>query len=150
MPQMRLAGHRTMDACGLMTSKFALCRLTFTFGAALLILSLSGCDGPKASWTAEARSPDGKMVAQARTIEPSGIGTGDIGTFVDLNWTNGSQKPTTILAFADGSDYPGDEHVEMTWLTPTHLSLTYKGQRTVEFEATTCHGVEITVRSIPQ
>jgi hypothetical protein len=109
---------------------------------------LSACDGPKTSVLAESRSPDGKLIARARATQPSGIGTGNIGTFVDLNWTNGSQNPTTILSFDDGSDYPGDKTVGLNWLSPTHLEVTYKGQRTIDFEAIKCHGVEITIRPL--
>jgi hypothetical protein len=90
------------------------------------------------------------MVARARTFQPSGIGTGEIGTDVDLNWTSGSQSPTLVLSFSDGSDEPGDKTVGMDWLTPTHLELTYKGHRTVEFEAIKCHGIDITLRELPK
>jgi hypothetical protein len=111
-------------------------------------VSASSCDGPKTTWSAESRSPDGKMVVQARTIEPSGIGTGDIGTFVYLNWTSGSQSPTIILAFSDGSDKPGDKSVGVKWLSPSHLELTYKGPRTIDFQAVKAHSIDITVREL--
>ena len=89
------------------------------------------------------------MIAHARTIQPSGIGTGEIGTFVDLNWTSGSQSPTVVLAFSDGADQPGgDKSVGINWLSPTHLELTYKGQRTIDFEAVKCHGVDISNRNL--
>ena len=105
------------------------------------------CGGGQMSWSAESRSPDGRMIARARTIQPSGIGTGVIGTSVDLNWTTGSQQPVLILAFADGNDQPdGDKTVGLIWMTPNHLELTYKGLRTIDFQAIKCHGVEITVR----
>jgi hypothetical protein len=111
-------------------------------------LSLSSCKDSWTAWSAEARSPDGKMIARARSIRPSGIGTGDFGTFVDLNWTSGSQAPTVVLAFSDGSDQPDGMKVGMNWLTPTHLELTYKGRRTLDFEAVKCHGVDISVREL--
>ena len=114
-----------------------------------ICVSAFGCTGPATTWSVEVRSPDGKMIAHARTVEPSGIGTGEIGTFVDLNWTTGSQSPTMILAFADGSDKPGDKNVGISWLSPTRLELTYKGQRTIDFEAVKCHGVDISVRALP-
>jgi hypothetical protein len=111
-------------------------------------VSLSSCEGPKTTWSAESRSPDGRMIATARTVQTSGIGTGDPGTFVYLNWTKGSQSPTIILAFSDGPDEPGGMNVEMTWLTPQHLELTYKGRRALDFEAVKWHGVEISVRDL--
>lgn len=110
------------------------------------------CDGPRTVWSTESRSPDGKMIAHAWTVETSGIGTGNPGTFVDLNWTNGSQSPTLILAFAYGADqpgHPGDKNVELNWLAPTHLELAYSGGRTVDFQAVKCHGVAITLRQLP-
>ena len=109
---------------------------------------LSGCDGPKTTWSAESRSPDGKMIATAETIQTSGIGTGDPGTRVYLNWTKGSQPPTIILAFTEGPPGPDGMKVGMNWLTPNHLELTYKGRRELDFEAVKCHGIDISVRDL--
>lgn len=119
--------------------------LLLVFG---VCFSIFGCDGPKTTWSAESRSPDGKMIATARTIQTSGIGTGDPGTFVYLNWTTGSQSPTIILALLDGSDEPGGMSVGMNWLTPTHLDLTYKGRKDLDFQAVKCHGIDISVRDL--
>jgi|ERR1700688_51944 len=109
-----------------------------------------GCGSPDTrTWSTEARSPDGKMIAHAWTTHPSGIGTGDFGTFVNLNWTIGSQSPTVVLTFSDGADQPGgDKTVGINWLSTTQLELIYKGKRTIEFEAIKCHGVDISVRDL--
>jgi hypothetical protein len=88
------------------------------------------------------------MIATARTIQTSGIGTGNPGTFVYLNRTTGSQLPIMILAFHDGPDEPGGMNVGMEWLTPTHLELTYKGHRDIDFQAVKCNGVDISVREL--
>jgi hypothetical protein len=114
-----------------------------TFGVCILV---SCCDGPKTTWSAESRSPDGKMIATARTIQTSGIGTGDPGTFIYLNRTKGSQSPTIILALL--ADEPGDMDVGMNWLSQTHLELTYKGHRSIDFQAVKCHGIEISTREL--
>jgi hypothetical protein len=90
------------------------------------------------------------MVASARTIQTSGIGTGDPGTFVYLNWTTGSQAPTVILAFSDGPAEAGGMSVGMNWLTPRHLELTYKSRRVFDFQAIRCHGIDISVRDIAE
>jgi hypothetical protein len=74
------------------------------------------------------------MVASGRTVARSGFGTGYIGTVVYLNRTKGSQPPMEILRLSDDYETPSDEiSVEMKWLTPTHLGLTYKGHRTLDF-----------------
>jgi hypothetical protein len=118
----------------------------------LLILGIcvlvSSCDGPRTSWSAESRSPDGKMIARASTVQTSGIGTGNPGTFVYLNWTTGSQSPTMVLAFHEGPDEPGGMNVGMNWLGPTHLELTYKGHRSLDFQAVKCDGIDISVRDL--
>jgi hypothetical protein len=109
--------------------------------------SVSGCRA-KPSWTAEARSPDGKMIAKARTFENGGFGTDFVETTVDLNFTKGKQSPMEILAFSDGPAGPGGMTVGMNWLSPTHLELTYKGQGSPDFQAVRYYGVEITLRSL--
>jgi hypothetical protein len=118
--------------------------LLLAFG---ICISVLGCEGPKIGWSAESRSPDGKMVATVRAEETSGIGTGDPGTSVYLNWTTGSQSPTIILFLVPKQ--PGIIKVGMNWLDPTHLELTYSGHAIVDFEAVKCHSVGISVREIP-
>jgi len=124
-------------------------------GAFLLILAIcflfAGCEGPKTAWSAESRSPDGRWIATAQAVETNGIGIGDPGTFVSLNWTSGSQPPRLILALAPSlsSSQRGITKVGMNWLTPTHFELTYSGEMAVEFQAIRCDGVEISVRRLP-
>ncbi len=117
------------------------------FGICIL---LSGCKNSEQTWSAEAKSPDGKFVATARTLAPGGWGTGSPPeTSVDLNWTTGSQGSAEILAFIPESDEPDSMSVGMNWLTPMHLELTYKGHPTFDFQAVKCRGVDITVRNLP-
>jgi len=108
---------------------------------------MSGCKASP-TWSAEARSPDGKMIATAITFEQSGFGTGWVHTTVYLNWTTGSQPKTLILAFSDGPGEPGGMNVGMKWLTPTHLELTYRGQRPLDFQAVKCDDADISVRDL--
>jgi hypothetical protein len=89
------------------------------------------------------------MLASARTIANSGFGTGYIWTGVYLNGANSSQPPIEILELTDEVETPSDEiSVEMNWLTPTHLELTYKGHRTLYFQAIKWAGVDISVRDL--
>ena len=116
------------------------------FGVCVVV---SGCKGSEKIWSAEARSPDGNMLASARTVAQSGFGTGYIGTVVYLNRVKRSQPPMEILQLSDDYETPSDEiSVEMKWLTPTHLELTYKGHRTLDFQAVKCFGVDISVRDL--
>jgi hypothetical protein len=108
---------------------------------------ISGCKASP-TWSAESRSPDGKMIATAETFEQSGFGTGWVQTTVYLNWTTGSQPKTLILAFSEGPAEPGGMNVGMKWLTPTHLELTYKGQRPLDLKAIKCDGVDIAVQDL--
>lgn len=116
----------------------------------LIVLSCvltSGCKAP-ITWSAESRSSDGKMIATAKTVDDSGPGTDFIQTTVYLNWATNKNPPTMILAFSDGPAGPDGMKVWMNWLTPTHLELTYKGQRTLDFQAVRCDGIDISVRDV--
>jgi hypothetical protein len=116
----------------------------------VVCVSASGCKGGSETiWSSETRSPDGKMIASARTVAQSGFGTGYIGTFVSLSSAKGSQPPIAILQLSDTFETPSDEiSVEMKWLTPTHLELAYKGHRTLDFQAVKCSGVDISVQDL--
>ena len=107
----------------------------------------SGCKEP-ITWSAESRSPDGKMIATAKTDDESGPGTDFIQTTVYLNWVTNKNPPTMILAFSDGPPGPDGMKVGMNWITPKHLELTYKGKRTFDFQAIKCDGIDISVRDI--
>jgi hypothetical protein len=113
-----------------------------------LLVLLSGCDGSGATLSAESRSPDGQWIARAYVLKTSGIGTGENATHVTLNWTTGSQAQTLILAFSDAQDQPDHLNLGMNWVTPTHLELTYKGYRPVDFFAIRCHGIDISLRDL--
>ncbi len=126
--------------------------LSFRKAALFLVLSIcivvSGCSSEKI-WSAEAKSPDGSRVATGHTVARSGFGTGYIWTGVYLNWTSGSQPAKEILQLSDDYEMPYDEKsVEMKWLTPTHLELTYRGHRTLDFQAVKCFGIDISVRDL--
>jgi len=110
---------------------------------------LFGCQSSRAVWSAQALSPDGKIVATARAVvRNAGLSIiSGVDTNVYLNWSKDSRTPALILNLADGSDSPVDTAVQMKWLTPTHLELTYAGNRTVGFQAVKWAGVDISVRN---
>jgi hypothetical protein len=84
------------------------------------------CKGTQIVWSAEAASPDGKFVANARTSANSGFGIDGIpATFVYLNWAAGSQKPMEIMEFANESDPSNVGKVAIKWLSPRHLEIAY-------------------------
>jgi len=110
---------------------------------------LSGCSGSETIWSAESPSGDGSILASARTIANSGFGTGYIWTAVYTGGANRKQEPIEILELTDEFEMPSDEiSVEMKWLTPTHLELTYRGHRTRYFQAIKWAGVDISVRDL--
>ena len=118
--------------------------------AVVVCLLMLGCRGSQTVWSAEVRSPDGKMIATARAFANSGFGiSGAPATFVYLNWAAGSQSPTEILILDDESDTPDGTKVDMKWLTPTRLELAYRSTvQHVGFQAVKFAGVDISVRDI--
>jgi hypothetical protein len=89
------------------------------------------------------------MVARARTVETSGIGTGDSGTFVELNWASGAQAATVVLALSDRTKEADDFRVKLNWIDSKHLQITLQGQANVDFQAVKWHGVNIIVQENP-
>lgn len=109
---------------------------------------VTGCK-PKTIWSAEVRSTDGTMIATALASGANGFGNdGGIGTSVYLNWTTGSQPRTEILELGDATDARADTEVEMKWISPMHLELTYAGNQIVGFQAVKWASVEISVRDV--
>ena len=110
------------------------------------VLSIS-CKNTERTWSAQAKSPDGRYVVTAETLRPGGWGTGaPAQTTVDLNYTSGHQSSSEILTFVDGSGGPDGMNVGIKWLGPTQLELSYKGHPTIEFQAVKCRGIDISTR----
>jgi len=109
---------------------------------------ISGCK-QETIWSAESQSPDGKITASARALGANGLGTGGgIHTFAYLNWTTDSQAPTMILDLTDNTNTSPDTELELKWLTPTHLEITYQGNRVLGFQAVKWADVDISVREL--
>ena len=105
---------------------------------------VSGCKDSAVIWSSESQSPDKHFVASARTEQYGGLGTAAVITTVYLSQSGHS--PIEILSLSNESAYPsGITAVNMTWIAPSHLSITYKGHATIEFQAVKCAGVEISV-----
>ncbi len=107
---------------------------------------LLGC-GPKTTWSAEAKSPDGLWLATAQSEQWSGPGNASDGTFVYLRWTKGSEPQTEILAF---DHQYATMNLNMKWLTPTHLDVSYGpsarlgDQINLDFQVVKMGGITIT------
>ncbi len=119
------------------------------FVAGICILA-SGCGSSKTIWSAESRSPDGKVMASVRAVARNqGLSIiSGVDSSVYLNWATGSKNPMLVLELADGSDAPVDTRVEMNWLTPNHLELAYKGNQTLVFQAVKWVDIDITTRNV--
>ena len=138
----------------------SLIRRTLSLGRALpglmlmvlaaICVSVCGCKNPQSVWTAELKSPDGKMVATAQAFANGGFGvSGSPATFVYLNWATGSQKPVEILALGDESDTAEGVAVGIKWLSSSRLELTYtKGKQEIDFQAVKFLNVDIGVTDL--
>jgi hypothetical protein len=103
------------------------------------VVPVCGCRSlnPQIVWLAESKSPDGRFVVTARAYANDGFGTDGVpGTFVYLNWAEGSQKPLEIMEFTDDSAGAGEQKVELRWLAPNQLEIGYNRQRQqIQFQA---------------
>jgi len=90
------------------------------------------------------------VIAKARTVV-AGRGLSIVSntiTDVRVKWAKGSRSDTSILELADATDDPVNTHVEMNWLTPTHLELTFKGNQSITFQAVKWGELEISVHDL--
>lgn len=98
-----------------------LLRLTLFISLRLCILGV-GCQNAATTWSAEARSPDGRWLATARTQQWGGPGTAYDATTVYLKQVKASRAPTEVLVFSH--EY-ATMNLKMEWQAPTHLDVTY-------------------------
>jgi len=124
------------------------------------VLLLSGCAAPTV-WKAEVRSPDGHYVAIASTVQNGGFGSASIDTRVYLEQANVRGTRTRVLSFSCNGPVPrpynldnkanagGTIGLQMKWLTPTHLEVTYEGRDgTLDFQAVKYQGIDISLRNL--
>jgi hypothetical protein len=120
-----------------------------------LSLSLAGCHSAATLASAQSLSPDGYWLATSSTIQFGGP-TATLQTVVRLQhashrpnpvdslWSGEPWRPTTILRFtAPPAANPSAPPVEMTWLTPTHLQLSYPTTAHIDLQLSACSGVQI-------
>jgi hypothetical protein len=102
-------------------SSAVLKRLVFVV-ALSCVLGCGGQDDVATTWSAEAKSPDGRWLATARSQQWGGPGTAYDATTVSLKKLHSSDPPKQVLLF---SHQFGTMNLDMKWLTATHLDVTY-------------------------
>ena len=108
-----------------------------------------GCrDEGTTIWSREVQSPNGKWLASAQTKQWSGPGNAYVETSVYLKLIADKQPPVQVLDFPNESDFPGGA-VNVEWTSPNHLTVTYRGQPTFNFQAVKCGDVDISVEELP-
>lgn len=112
----------------------------------LFTLFLVGCRDQATIWSARSKSPGGRWIATASTEQFGGPGTASLETNVYIAQSS-KGKPIPVLDLNNYAAFPpGVTAVEMAWQGPMHLTLTYHGIATVEFQAVKCFGIEITLQ----
>jgi hypothetical protein len=128
------------------------------FGACVLE---GGCRGHVPTvWRAELPSPDGHWIAIAETQQVGGPGTNSIVTSVMLKPTIYSNPPMQVLAFDCQGPVPrpyvldnvanagGTINLKMSWLSTSHLEVTYSGHPDLYFQMARIWGIDVSVRYI--
>jgi hypothetical protein len=111
----------------------------------LLCALACGCRDSDTIWSAEARSPDGRWIAAARTQQYGGPGTAGIQSFVSLRQLGGRQDSVVVLQLTQAVT---TIDLKLNWLDPSHLEITYRQPASVDFQAIRCGGVDISVRNL--
>lgn len=118
-------------------------RMVICLASVLLCVLVAGCRDVKTIWSTESSSPDGRWVAAAHTDQYGGPGAAGIMSTVSLRQVKGRQDRIEILQLSQ--DATGVD-LKLSWLSPTHLEITYKQPASVDFQAIKCGGIDITVR----
>ena len=130
------------------TSLLIICPLLVLLG---LCIVEGGCQDVATTWSAEARSPDGRWLATARTQQWGGPGTAYDATTVSLKSLDTSRSPTQVLVF---SHQYATIDLKMQWLDSTHLDVTYgPSQRpgdhvSIDLQIVKVSGIEISAREL--
>ena len=117
----------------------------------LTCIAITFCSTPATIWSAQFESPDGVWIGTAHTKEWAGPGTAAVETYVFLKQARSSQPPQLIAQLDNESMWPkGITNIEMTWLTPSHLEVGYRGHATISFQAVKIADLEISIRDLSQ
>jgi hypothetical protein len=124
----------------------------FVFVVALsCVLGCGGQDDVATTWSAEAKSPDGRWLATAHSQQWGGPGTAYDATTVSLKKLHSSDPPKQVLLF---SHQFGTMNLDMKWLTATHLDVTYGPSAragdhvNLDSKIARFDGIEISVQSL--
>lgn len=107
---------------------------------------LVGCRDVATVWSTQSRSLDGHYLVTASEEQRGGFGTDAIETSVIVKQVG--TRGDGLLVFALAEEVPATD-MTLRWLTPTHLEIAYQHPATIEFQAITCCGMEISVRHPP-
>jgi hypothetical protein len=123
--------------------------LILTF-AGLCCLSLTGCPGSnETTWSALSLSPDHAWLALAHSAHTNhGFGGESVWTIVEMKQNISSGTPVEVLEFDEGPDSVHD--LKMTWPSPNHLDISYRGDPPITFQAIKAFGKDVIVEQLPQ
>jgi hypothetical protein len=115
---------------------------------------------PPTIWEASLPSPDGLWIAAANTIQNGGFGSASIDTTVSLRKKDASGSGALVLAFScngpaarpyvldNKANAGGTIDLQMKWLSPSHLDVTYDNDPSLEFQVTKHDGIDISAREV--
>jgi len=130
------------------SSSFAIRRAVSLIILGLCMLGL-GCREHQTICAAESRTPDGRWLASASTVQHSGPGNAGLYTSVYLKRTNDSSPGEEVLGFShDPTSQSSTIELTMTWITPSHLEVDYNGHASVYFQVVKYAGIDISVRDL--
>jgi hypothetical protein len=122
--------------------------LRFCFVVILLCAVASCEENPVTIASSQARSPDGGWTAISRTDQSSGPGNADLIVVVSLKRTDGTADPIEILGLDEPHNKPANIDLTLTWLTPSHLEISYREPAPVVFHKAKYMGIDISLRGI--
>ena len=113
--------------------------------ALLLIFVPVSCSSGKAIWETSAKSPDGRWLATAKSMQYGGFGTDSTETTVSIEEVKGLRSSTRVLAFMDDGE---SLNLTLHWPEANALEVSYVGSPEVlYYQVVKTSGVNISVRN---
>jgi hypothetical protein len=120
--------------------------------ASLCFLAFAGCRAPNGTmWSATSASSDQAWLASARKEHTNhGFGGESVWTIVEMKQNIPDGEPVQVLMFAE-DDGPDSVHdLKMSWPSPQHLDITYRGKTPITFQAIKAFGKDVTVEKLSE
>lgn len=103
------------------------------------------CREDPTTWSTESRSPDGRWIVRAHTVQHSGPGANGVETIVEIKQDSWINRPIMVLGFSDDG---ASLALAVKWKDSSNLGVTYHDDPSLlYFQVLKTSGVNINLQN---